>query len=44
MSDRGERIAFLDSTFEEALDLAREARDYLARLEPADRAKLTPRA
>ena len=44
MSDRGERIAFLDSTFEEALDLAREARDYLARLEPADRAKLTPEA
>ena len=44
MSDRGESIAFLDSTFEEALDLAREARDYLARLEPADRAKLAPEA
>lgn len=37
-------IAFLNGTYEEALSLAQEARDYLAYQEPRDRAELTPRA
>lgn len=39
-----DRVAFLNGTYEEALKLAREARDYLAFQEPNDRAKLPARA
>jgi len=35
-------VAFFDSTFEEALALTREARDYLTHGEPQDRHHLTP--
>ena len=44
MKETGQAVAFLDSTYEEALRLTREARDYLAQQEPADRAKLAPEA
>ena len=37
-------VSFLNSTYEEALQLAREARDYLAFQESSDRAQLPPRA
>ncbi|WP_299624386.1 DUF1465 family protein [Pelagibius sp.] len=40
MSDH--TVAFFDSTFEEALSLTREARDYLTHSEPAERDKLSP--
>ncbi|MDJ0610810.1 MAG: DUF1465 family protein [Kiloniellales bacterium] len=44
MQETGQSVAFLDGTFEEALSLTREARDYLAQQEGADRAKLAPEA
>ena len=37
-------VSFLNGTYEEALSLAREARDYLAFQESNDRAQLPPRA
>lgn len=40
MSDH--TVAFFDSTFEEALALTRQARDYLTHREPADRLKMSP--
>ncbi len=39
MSDH--TVAFFDSTFEEALALTREARDYLTHIEPAERREMT---
>ena len=51
--DRGEKfdvttatdsIAFLNGTYEEAMKLAAEAREYLAFQEPKDRVQLPPRA
>lgn len=42
MSKSGDSIAFLDGTYEEALKLTREARDYLAVQESTDLAKLAP--
>src|SRR3546814_14585085 len=33
-------VAFFDSTFEEALGLTREARDYLTHVEPRERERL----
>ena len=39
-----DRVAFLNGTYEEAMKLACEARDYLAYQEPKDRAQLPPRA
>ncbi len=44
LQETGQSVAFLDGTFEEALSLTREARDYLAQQEEADRAKLAPEA
>lgn len=41
MSDQ--TVAFFDSTFDEALSLTREARDYLTHREPAERKELTPK-
>lgn len=35
-------VAFFDSTFEEALALTREARDYLTHQEPRERGHMTP--
>jgi len=35
-------VTFFDSTFEEALALTREARDYLTHAEPREREHLTP--
>jgi regulator of CtrA degradation len=35
-------VAFFDSTFEEALALTREARDYLTHGEPRERERMTP--
>jgi regulator of CtrA degradation len=35
-------VTFFDSTFEEALALTREARDYLTHGEPRERERLTP--
>lgn len=35
-------VAFFDSTFEEALALTREARDYLTHAEPRERERMTP--
>ena len=35
-------ITYFDNTFEEAMALIREARDYLAFQEKADLSKLTP--
>lgn len=35
-------VAFFDSTFEEALALTREARDYLTHREPMERERMTP--
>lgn len=43
-SSADDRVAFLNGTFEEALKLACETRDYMAYQEPKDRAKLSPRA
>ena len=37
-----ESVAFFDRTYEEALSLAREARDYFAQQEPADRNAISP--
>ncbi len=44
LTDTGEGIAFLDGTYEEALKITREARDYFAHQEPADSSKLTAEA
>jgi regulator of CtrA degradation len=44
LTDTGEGIAFLDGTYEEALQLTREARDYFAHQEPADSDKLAAEA
>ena len=44
VSETGDSIAFLDSTYEEAVKLTREARDYLAVQESADLSKLAPEA
>ena len=44
VSDSGEGIAFLDGTYEEALELTREARDYFAVQERPDSGKLAPTA
>ncbi len=44
MSEPGESIAFLDGTYEEALELTREARDYFAHQERPDSSKLAPTA
>ena len=44
MTEPAHSIAFLNGTYEEALKLAQEARDYLAYQEPRDRAELAPRA
>jgi len=35
-------VTFFDSTFEEALALTREARDYLTHAEPRERERMTP--
>lgn len=35
-------VTFFDSTFEEALALTREARDYLTHVEPRERERMTP--
>lgn len=35
-------VAFFDSTFDEALALTREARDYLTHREPLERERMTP--
>src|SRR3546814_13020408 len=35
-------VAFFDSTFEEALGLTREARDYLTHVEPRERERMMP--
>ena len=40
MTEPAHSIAFLNGTYEEALKLAQEARDYLAYQEPRDRAEL----
>ncbi|WP_420346902.1 DUF1465 family protein [Pelagibius sp.] len=40
MTDR--TVAFFDSTFDEALALTREARDYLTHREPEERKKMSP--
>ncbi len=37
-----ESVAFFDRTYEEALSLAREARDYFAQQEPTDRTAISP--
>lgn len=42
MSDLGESVAFLNGTYEEALQLAHEARDYMAFQERSDRNSLAP--
>ena len=44
LTDTGEGIAFLDGTYEEVLQLTREARDYFARQEPSDSGKLAAEA
>jgi regulator of CtrA degradation len=44
VSHDADSVAFLHSTYEEALALTREARDYLADHEPAERALLSPEA
>lgn len=44
MSDVSDSVAFLNGTYEEALKLAREARDYLTFQESKDRAQLDTRA
>lgn len=41
-SDANDTVAYFDSTFDEAMSLAREARDYLAHQERTDLAKLGP--
>ncbi len=41
MSDH--TVAFFDSTFEEALALTREARDYLTHREPGERKQMSPK-
>ena len=42
MSTAVQTVAYFDRTFDEALALTREARDYLAYQEQADLAKLSP--
>ena len=42
MSTAVQTVAYFDRTFDEALALTREARDYLAYQEKADLAKLSP--
>lgn len=42
MSESAQAVAFFDNTFEEALTLTREARDYIAYQERADLAKMSP--
>ena len=42
MSDPARPVAYFDSTYEEAVALARDARDYLLYQESADNAKLSP--
>ena len=42
ISGLSETVAFFDSTFEEALALTREARDYLTHAEPRERERMTP--
>ncbi len=42
MTDSAHTIAYFDSTFDEAMALAREARDYLAYQEESDLARLGP--
>jgi len=44
MNDTAHNVAFLRGTYDEALQLAREARDYFAHQEPKDRATLPPQA
>ncbi len=44
MNEAADSVAFLDGTYEEALNLTREARDYLAVQQLADCAKLAPEA
>jgi regulator of CtrA degradation len=42
VSEAAQSVAFFDNTFEEALELTREARDYIAYQERADLAKMSP--
>ena len=42
MTVAGQTVTYFDSTFDEALALTREARDYLAFQEKADLARLSP--
>lgn len=42
MNEIGKPVAYFDSTFEEALALTREARDYIAYQEQVEMAKLGP--
>ena len=42
MTVTGQTVTYFDSTFDEALALTREARDYLAFQEKADLARLSP--
>ncbi len=42
VNEASKPIAYFDSTFEEALVLTREARDYIADQKPAEMAKLAP--
>jgi regulator of CtrA degradation len=42
VSEAAQAVAFFDNTFEEALALTREARDYIAYQERADLAKMSP--
>ena len=44
LTSTGEGVAFLNSTYDEALALTRRARDYLATREPLDRQDLVPAA
>ncbi len=42
MNDAATSVAYFDSTFQEAMTLTREARDYLAYQEKSDLEKLSP--
>ncbi len=42
MNTAAETVAYFDTTFDEAMSLTREARDYLAYQEKVDLAKLSP--
>ena len=44
VNEPGESIAFLEGTYEEALELTRVARDYFALQEPSDSSKLAAAA